>query len=110
MRAHILFATALCAPSCKPDAPSHGAGAPAPPTAAVTHAMEPSQDISAIVERLAWEAQHRPKLDVTAERVFDALERAGVSVVGKRQYLGVTLGASYCAGGMTRDGVAISVC
>jgi hypothetical protein len=72
--------------------------------------MEPSQDLSALAERLAWEAQNRPALDVTAERVFDALERAGVSVLTKRQYVGITMGASYCAGGMTRDDVAISVC
>ncbi|MBA3392142.1 MAG: hypothetical protein H0T89_05830 [Deltaproteobacteria bacterium] len=73
-------------------------------------ALEPSQDLSSIAERLAWEAQHRPQRGVTAEQVFAAFDRAGVPVRGQRQYLGVTMQAGYCAGGVTLEGIAISVC
>lgn len=73
--------------------------------------LEPSRDISPIVERLAWEAQNRPQGGgIRAEEAFDALERAGLVVGGRRQYLGITMRASYCAGGTTADGVAVSIC
>lgn len=73
-------------------------------------ALEPSKDVSALVLQLQSEAKNRPSGSVTAERVFTALDGAGVSLTGRRQYLGATMKASYCAGGVTPDGIALSVC
>ncbi|MDQ3367782.1 MAG: hypothetical protein M3680_20350, partial [Myxococcota bacterium] len=84
------------------------ATAPADPAAAKQ--MEPSRELSQIVNRLQWEAAHRPPTTASAERVFEALERAGVEVGAPRQYLGSAMLASYCAGGTTTEGLAISVC
>ena len=107
-----LFACVACA-SCKREAPEPAVSraTPAvPPASKQTQALEPSSDVSPIVQRLAWEAENRPKRGVTVEQVFEALDRAGIAVTGTRQYLGVTVQASYCAGGVAADGVAISVC
>ncbi len=42
--------------------------------------------------------------------MLDALHEADIPVLGRRQYLGLTVGASYCLGGATDDGIAIAVC
>jgi hypothetical protein len=42
--------------------------------------------------------------------VLDAIDAAGLPVLQRRQFLGVTVHASYCAGGTTRAGLAVSVC
>ncbi|HEY1556286.1 MAG TPA: hypothetical protein VGF94_15730 [Kofleriaceae bacterium] len=35
---------------------------------------------------------------------------AGLALADRRQFLGLTAHASYCAGGTTKDGIGISVC
>lgn len=111
MRTHILLAIVLSAStSCRRDEPTPPAELTPARAAGEARALEPSQDVSPIAQRLAWEARHRPERGITAEQAFDAFARAGVPLRGTRQYLGVTMQASYCAGGVTPEGVAISVC
>jgi len=89
---------------------------PAPPSVETrpsgprTVAQQPSQDIRGLVGSLQGEAAKRPVIDVTAEKVFDALAGAGVALQTKKQYLATTARARYCAGGKTRDGIAVAVC
>lgn len=94
---------------------SHPSDAPAPaaapkPAPAETKTLEPMTDVSSLAKRMSYEAAHRPRLEPTAERVLDAMDAAGLRVAARKQYLAVAMKASYCAGGTTPDGVAISVC
>jgi hypothetical protein len=72
--------------------------------------VEPSTNLSGIAARLGYEATHRPATGPSSDRVLDALEAAGIKLAERRQFLGIAMKASYCAGGTTSDGVAISVC
>ena len=118
MRTLVLFAiTALVSPACKEDRPaepiarSEVAPPPATPAqASAPRAMEPSKHIEPLLQRLQWEAAHRPANGVKTEQVMEALGGAGIRLTEQRQYLGATMSASYCAGGVTAEAVAISVC
>lgn len=79
-------------------------------TAGAGKSLEPSKDLSPLVARLGYEASHRPAATVKAEQVLDALDRRELVVATRRQFLGVTVHASYCLGGKTRDGIAIAAC
>lgn len=92
-----------------PTAPAAPATTPAPPTAGAKR-IDPSQDVRGLLGRMQEEAANRPSSGITAEQVFDALEHSGLQLADRRQYFGATAKASYCAGGTTRDGIAISVC
>ncbi len=85
------------------------APAPAPPAAA-PKALQPAQDLGPLASRLAYEAAHRPATAFPAERVFDAIERAGIALADRTQYAGVVMKASYCAGGRTSDGLVVAIC
>ncbi len=77
--------------------------APAPPVVA-----PPASGLT-LSERLFAEARARPPTALRAEVVLDAIDK--VSPLGPRhQYVGVTVGASYCSGANTKSGLAISVC
>lgn len=80
------------------------------PAASAAKRVEPSKDLSAFAARLRYESEHRPHTAVSADAVFDALARAGITLDARRQYAGFTMKASYCAGGRTADGVAVAVC
>jgi hypothetical protein len=87
------------------------AQAPAPqPSGARTLALQPSQDIRGLVGSLQSEAAKRPAVVLTVEKAFDALAGAGVAPERRKQYLAATANASYCAGGVTREGIAVAVC
>lgn len=75
-----------------------------------TKQVEPSQQLAPLIARLRYEQIHRKPTKLTAERVLDALERSGIGVGERRQFLGATVRAIYCAGGTTADHVAISIC
>ncbi len=61
--------------------------------------------------RFAREAKNRPGLKPSSDDVFAALETAGVSLPAKKQSMGATYKAAYCAGGYSADSlVAITVC
>jgi hypothetical protein len=81
-----------------------------PPAAAQAKTLEPARNLSGLAVRLQYEATHRPATTPSSERVLDAIDAAGLKVAVRRQFLGVAMKASYCAGGTTSDGIAISVC
>jgi hypothetical protein len=100
MRAFLLCVLIAC--SSKTSAP---APAPAPPKA-----LEPATNVSSLAARLQYEAAHRPAAAISAERVFDALDRAGLPVAQRTQYAGIVMKASYCAGGRADDGLVVAIC
>lgn len=83
---------------------------PAATSSDVTKRVEPSKQIAPLVARLAYEARHRTASKLPAERVLDELAQNELSVTARRQYVGAALRATYCIGGNTSEGVAISVC
>ncbi len=89
-----LFATAC---TCKTDVPR--------PVVAPLTAPQVT-----LTERLRLEATHRPDASPTVETVVAAFADGGAPVSELKQFLGSTVGASYCAGGATANGVAIAVC
>lgn len=108
MRCLVYVSVAIALTSCGRDRATHDsarASARSP-----TKQVEPSQQLAPLIARLRYEQIHRPPARISAERVLDALERAGVGVRERRQFLGATVRAAYCAGGTTVDDVAISVC
>ena len=42
--------------------------------------------------------------------MLDAIDAAGLPLADRKQFLGLTAHASFCAGGTTKDGVGISIC
>jgi hypothetical protein len=92
---------------------SHDTAPPAPtaaPAQPVAKTLEPSTNLAGLAARLQYEATHRPSIGPRSERVLDAIDAAGIKLADRRQFLGIAMNASYCAGGTTNDGVAISVC
>ncbi|HTR55189.1 MAG TPA: hypothetical protein VMJ10_31115 [Kofleriaceae bacterium] len=69
-----------------------------------------AKDLGPLAARLQYEAAHRPTSGLRAERVLDAIDAAGLQLADRKQFLGLTAHASFCAGGTTRDGVGISIC
>jgi len=59
---------------------------------------------------MGTEAQHRPHVAVTTERVFAALADHGITLASQHQVLATTAAASYCALGVTVESIAIAVC
>ena len=110
MRSSCLLLLVICA--CSRDTPAP-APAPAPspaPKAPAAKTLDAPTDLTSLAARLRYEATHRPAAGPHAEQILDAIGGAGLAVVERHQYLGLAMHASYCAGGTTRDGVAISVC
>jgi hypothetical protein len=109
MRSSCLLVLVICACSRQTPAPAPApAAAPAPK--AQTKTLDAPTDLASLAARLRYEAAHRPASGPHAEQVLDAIGGAGLAVLQRRQYLGLAMHASYCAGGTTRDGLAISVC
>lgn len=73
-------------------------------------AVSPSHDLTPLLGRLAYEAHHRTAVRLPAERVLDALDRAKLRIVERKQFLGATVHARYCLGGRTGAGLAIAAC
>lgn len=72
---------------------------------------KPTTDVRQMTTKMQYEAAHRPKAGVTAEVLFDALEaNAGIKLQERRQYVGSTMHASFCAGGLTTDHVTVAMC
>lgn len=89
---------ALAAPAPKPMPPNTGA----PPE----HRGPPL----GLGQRLAEEARSRPSGTPRAEAVLDAIEKSGIAIGKRQQYLAVVVGAKYCLGGNTPSRLAVSVC
>ena len=61
-----------------------------------------TQDMRKIIGKMGKEATARPKAGVTAEPLFDALEaKANIKLLERKQFMGATVGAAFCAGGTT---------
>lgn len=101
----IPFVVALV--GCQRDRPPP---APVEPAGSTTKNVDPSKALGPLVDRLHYEATHRPAAALPAELVLDELAQVDLGVVARRQYVGAQLLASYCLGGTTKDGVAISIC
>ncbi len=56
------------------------------------------------------EAASRPTGTPRAEDVLAALAAAGIKVPATKQFLGATVGATYCFGGRAESGLGVSVC
>ena len=63
-----------------------------------------------ISQLLGTERQSRPSDTPTAEQVFSAFEKGGLTLADKTQVLGRTIGASFCENAHTPAGVVFSVC
>lgn len=91
----------------------HDAGEPAPNVQSsdpAVRAVEPSHDLTPLLARLAYEAHHRPAVRLPVERVLDALDRAKLRIIERKQFLGAGVHARYCLGGRTSAGLAIAAC
>ncbi|HEU0033855.1 MAG TPA: hypothetical protein VFQ53_24675 [Kofleriaceae bacterium] len=104
----VLVGAAACGTSDVPASPATAPGAA--PVASTTKTVPPSQNVQLLVGRLQQEAANRPAVALPAERVFEALGRAGLALPQTRQYVGLTMQASYCAGGTTADHVVVAAC
>ena len=107
MRLAIVIATLSSAVACKRAAPTPTPAPSAPPPVAATAA---SPELRTLAGRLAYEAAHRPTTAIRLEALVTAAAAAGTEINDTRQYLGLTAAAAYCAGGLTKDGLAVSVC
>lgn len=114
MRTPIVTALAVTAAlaACKRDHRDAPAPTPAPVAAAAPAAAPKAADptMRSLAGRLAYEAAHRPSGTATVEQILAAATAAGLSLDEPRQYLALTAGAAYCAGGRTTDGVALAIC
>lgn len=108
MHKHLILAVALF--GCREPSPAPSTSSAAHAAASDVKSIDPSKELAPLLARMRYESSHRPSSEVTAERVLDALEHAQLPVPSRRQYLGASLRASYCTGGVTRDGLAIAVC
>jgi hypothetical protein len=91
----------------------HDAGEPDPNVQSsdpAVRAVSPSRDVTPLLARLAYEAQHRMAVGLPAERVLDALDREKLRIIERKQFLGEVVHARYCLGGRTEAGLAIAAC
>src|SRR5215472_9638305 len=104
-RSMVLVSSGLLSFACTKAAPPEVAPSdprPIPTTAAVAVDGGPGPDRT-LFGMLGAEAAARPKLSPGADDVYAALDKAGYAVGDRRQSLGRTYKASYCAGGYTKD-------
>ena len=94
---------ALLVVSCK----EQKAAPAAAPAAVKPAATSPALPLG---EKLDYEAAHRPAIRVTADKVYGALEAAGVALTEKRQHVAAAFLARYCLGALGPSNVAFSVC
>ena len=68
----------------------------------------PGEGLAGLISR---EAKNRPGIKPSSDDVFAALDTAGVGLPQKKQSMGSTYKAAYCAGGYSADSlVAVTVC
>jgi hypothetical protein len=101
----LLALVAGCSKSPAP-APTPVPTTPTPPTAPQA-AVVPKSDgpvgskdlvgLENLIPIMRDEAANRPKVDVTPEKLFDALDRAGMQTKQRKQVLARSAGANFCA-------------
>jgi hypothetical protein len=109
----VLLAACKSPEPARESKPVEPAPAPAPVAAreATPAAHTPTTDPRVLVSKMQLEAANRPKAGVLAEPLFDALEaKADIKLAERRQYLGATLHAAFCAGGNSVDHVTVAMC
>jgi hypothetical protein len=104
------FVLALVACKKPEDTRSSSSSSSPAPAPSATKTLEPSQNLGGVVGELQREAHNRPAVKVTAEKVFDAIEKAGFAIKDRKQVAGWTMNASYCASATTADSAVIAVC
>jgi len=67
-------------------------------------------NLSKLSGQLKSESSSRPNIPITVEKVWAALDGAGVPVDRKKQILGLTVAANYCADARTADKIVVVVC
>lgn len=126
----------MAAASCKPSSDSQAASskpiaapvlaeggqgaqsaqARTPATNGANGKYVPTTDMHLIIGTMGQEAKNRPKAGITAEPLFDALEaNANIKLGQRQQYMGQSMHAAFCAGGMTEepataDQLTVSMC
>jgi hypothetical protein len=61
-----------------------------------------TQDMRMMIGKMGREAAGRPKVGITAEPLFDALEaKANIKLAERKQFMGAAVRAAFCAGGTT---------
>ncbi|HEY5921816.1 MAG TPA: hypothetical protein VIV11_09115 [Kofleriaceae bacterium] len=109
---------ALAACKSEPNHPPLPAPPPPPPSPvepvqATTPGAPGSQNLAplaGVTARMREESSARPRVEVTAEALFDALADRGIVIARRQQVLAATAQAAYCALGVTDDSIAIAVC
>jgi hypothetical protein len=105
----IVAIVALAACKRGDDAPARPPPQPPAAVPAAKKLVVPAKDLSGVFGRMTYEAAHRPSGGIPVERVFAALDQAGIAIGGRQQFVGMTMNAAYCAGG--RDGgLGVAIC
>jgi hypothetical protein len=81
--------------------------ASAPPSGSAVPYLPPQ---ASIAERFALEAKQRPSGGARADDLYAALERNGMKLVERRQYLASVYRARYCAQAEVEGKLALGVC
>lgn len=63
-----------------------------------------------VVQQLEREAKARATGTPTPEQIFDALDGAGLRVTSRKQVVAMTMGASYCLGGIIEGHARVLAC
>lgn len=87
----------------KEDAPPPEAKPAAPAAPSKT-----SPDLP-LMDKMTYEATHRPDGGVSVDAFFAALDKAGLPVTGVKQHVAAVFGARYCSGGIA-GGVHVDLC
>jgi hypothetical protein len=86
----------------------------APAPAARHEGAKPFEPIQAndraLFAQLDFERKNRPMDTPRVEQVLDAVENGGLRLEARKQFLGRTVGALFCAGGQTTSGTGLAVC
>lgn len=106
----VAVSLALAALACRDARRDQPSTAPAAAPLPRADAPAPDPTMRTLAGRLAFEAANRPGDGPRLETLIAAATAAGVEILDTRQYLGLTASAAYCAGGRTRDGLAVAVC
>src|SRR5262245_20280155 len=116
MRPLLVLSLASALVACKSKEETPSAAKPAePPSVPETTRLQPGTtasgiDLSRLGGQLKKESENRPKNVITAEQVFDAIDKTDHKTTRRKQILALSAGASYCADARTEGGPIVVVC
>src|SRR5688500_6098041 len=108
----ITLTVALALVACKSE-PKPAPAPQAPPVVDSTPSAPGSQTLAplaGIAVRMNEESAQRPRVEVTADELFAAVTKRGITLTSTKQVLAATAQASYCALGVTKENIALAVC